>query len=57
VELAHDADRRFGKGYHPTALDFGDCRTYALAAASGEPLLFKGNDFIQTDIPNPPSRP
>jgi len=56
LELARDAYRRFGKGYHPAALNFGDCCAYALAAASGEPLLFKGNDFIQTDIPNAHSR-
>jgi ribonuclease VapC len=56
LELARDAYRRFGKGYHPAALNFGDCCAYALAAASGEPLLFKGNDFTQTDIPNALSR-
>ena len=41
---------RFGKGRHPAALNFGDCFSYALAAALGEPLLFKGDDFAQTDI-------
>ncbi len=51
LELARDAYRRYGKGYHAAALNFGDCCTYALAAASGEPLLFKGHDFGQTDIP------
>jgi ribonuclease VapC len=56
LELARDAYRRFGKGNHPAALNFGDCCAYALAAASGESLLFKGNDFIQTDIPNALSR-
>jgi ribonuclease VapC len=50
LELARDAYRRYGKGYHPAALNFGDCCAYALAAASGEPLLFKGHDFTQTDI-------
>ena len=51
LELARDAYRRFGRGHHPAALNFGDCCTYALAAASGEALLFKGDDFRRTDIP------
>jgi ribonuclease VapC len=42
--------RRFGKGRHPAALNLGDCFSYALAKATGEPLLFKGADFAQTDI-------
>jgi ribonuclease VapC len=42
--------RRFGKGRHPAALNFGDCFAYALAQYRGESLLFKGNDFAQTDI-------
>jgi ribonuclease VapC len=50
AELARDAYRRFGKGNHVAALNFGDCFTYALAKATGEPLLFKGSDFSQTDI-------
>ena len=50
VELARSAWRRFGKGRHPAGLNFGDCFAYALAAASGEPLLFKGEDFARTDI-------
>jgi ribonuclease VapC len=48
--LARDAYRRFGKGIHPAGLNLGDCFSYALAKQSGEPLLFKGNDFNQTDI-------
>lgn len=40
----------FGKGRHKAGLNFGDCFAYALAKATGEPLLFKGNDFSQTDI-------
>ena len=48
--LAADAFDRYGKSRHPAALNFGDCFTYALAKATGEPLLFKGNDFSQTDI-------
>jgi ribonuclease VapC len=51
AEVAREAYRRFGKGNHPAALNFGDCFAYALARLSGEPLLFKGNDFTQTDIP------
>jgi len=47
---ARRAWRRFGKGNHPAALNFGDCFAYALAEATGEPLLFKGDDFAQTDI-------
>ncbi|MEX6506024.1 type II toxin-antitoxin system VapC family toxin [Jiella sp. M17.18] len=50
VELAVDAFRRFGKGRHEAALNFGDCFAYALAKAAGEPLLFKGDDFSRTDI-------
>ncbi|MGC9995060.1 MAG: type II toxin-antitoxin system VapC family toxin [Terriglobia bacterium] len=51
VEIARLAWRTYGKGRHPAALNFGDCFAYALAKASGEPLLAKGNDFAQTDIP------
>ena len=50
VEAARRAWRRFGKGNHPAALNLGDCFAYALAKASGEPLLFKGDDFVHTDI-------
>lgn len=49
AELARDAYRRFGKGTKAN-LNFGDCFAYALAKETGEPLLFKGNDFGQTDI-------
>ncbi len=48
--IALDAFRRYGKGRHSARLNYGDCFTYALAKLSGEPLLFKGNDFSQTDI-------
>ncbi len=48
--LAVRAWRRFGKGNHPAALNFGDCFAYALAETTGEPLLFKGNDFTRTDV-------
>lgn len=50
VEIARDAWRRYGKGHHPAALDFGDCFAYALAAVLGEPLLFVGDDFARTDV-------
>ena len=48
--LARLAFRRFGKGRHPAALNFGDCFAYALAKSRGEPLLFRGDDFARTDI-------
>ena len=49
--IARAAYAQFGKGSgHPAQLNFGDCFAYALAKESGEPLLFKGNDFSQTDI-------
>ena len=50
VAAARDAWRRFGKGNHPAALNFGDCFAYALARTTGRPLLFKGRDFALTDI-------
>jgi ribonuclease VapC len=50
-ELARQAFLDFGKGRHKAGLNFGDCFSYALAKATGEPLLFKGHDFSQTDIP------
>ncbi len=50
AEIARQAWRKYGKGNHPARLNMGDCCTYALAKYSGEPLLFKGNDFGQTDL-------
>lgn len=50
ARLARSAFKRFGKGHHPAALNFGDCMAYALAKETGEELLFKGTDFAQTDI-------
>ncbi len=50
LRAAQAAYRRFGKGRHPAGLNFGDCMSYALARACDEALLFKGNDFAQTDI-------
>lgn len=52
AHLARQAYADFGKGRHPAGLNFGDCFSYALAKASGQPLLFKGNDFSRTDIAN-----
>jgi ribonuclease VapC len=50
AEIARLAWRKYGKGRHPAALNFGDCFAYALAKSSGEPLLAKGTDFVATDI-------
>ena len=50
ADLAVEAFRRFGKGRHPARLNIGDCFAYALARATGQPLLFKGGDFALTDI-------
>jgi ribonuclease VapC len=48
--FAVEAFRRFGKGRHPAGLNLGDCFSYALAKATGEQLLCKGDDFPRTDI-------
>ena len=48
--MAVDAFARYGKGRHKADLNMGDCFAYACARAHGVPLLFKGNDFIHTDI-------
>ena len=48
--LARQAFLDFGKGRHAAGLNFGDCFAYALAKATGEALLFKGDDFAKTDI-------
>ena len=50
ADLATRAWLAFGKGRHPAALNFADCVSYALAKRSGEPLLFKGEDFAKTDV-------
>jgi ribonuclease VapC len=51
ARIAGEAYRDFGRGSgHPARLNFGDCFSYALARAMGEPLLFKGDDFAHTDI-------
>ena len=49
-DVAVSAFLRYGKGRHPAGLNFGDCMSYALARASGLPLLYTGTDFSKTDI-------
>jgi len=49
-QVAREAFARYGRGRHAARLNFGDCFSYALAKASGHPLLFKGDDFAQTDV-------
>src|SRR5260370_35745477 len=49
--MARFAWRKFGKGRHAAALNFGDCFAYALTKTSDEPLLAKGGDFSRTDLP------
>ena len=51
ARLARTAYHIYGKGRHPAGLNFGDCFAYALAKATDLPLLFKGDDFGQTDVP------
>jgi ribonuclease VapC len=50
AEIACEAFRRFGQGRHPAGLNIGDVFGYALAKVTGEPLLFKGDDFTRTDV-------
>ena len=50
ARIALDAFDRYGKGRHPARLNFGDCFAYACARHLGEPLMFKGTDFPQTNI-------
>ena len=50
LQVARHAFREYGKGRHPAGLNFGDCFSYALSRTSGEPLLFKGDDFSKTDV-------
>ena len=50
AEIARYAYRDFGKGRHKAGLNFGDCFAYALAKEMDEPLLFKGDDFVHTDV-------
>ena len=60
ARIARQAYQTYGKGRHPAGLNYGDSFAYALAKATGQPLLFKGDDFSQTDIETVPrngSRP
>jgi ribonuclease VapC len=50
ADAARRGWRRYGKGRHAAALNYGDCFSYALALTRGEPLLFKGEDFAKTDV-------
>jgi ribonuclease VapC len=50
IEIARLAWRKYRKGRHPAGLNFGDCFAYALAKTMGQPILFKGDDFKQTDL-------
>lgn len=50
ARIARDGFLRYGKGRHAAALNYGDCFSYALAKATGQPLLCKGDDFARTDI-------
>lgn len=50
ARVAENAFRKYGKGLHKAALNFGDCCSYATARVRRLPLLFKGNDFVLTDV-------
>jgi ribonuclease VapC len=50
AHAAYDAWLKYGRGRHAAGLNFGDCFSYALAKQRAEPLLFKGGDFIRTNI-------
>lgn len=50
ARAARDAYFQFGKGYHRAGLNLADCFPYSLAKTRDEPLLFKGDDFLKTDI-------
>ncbi|MBA4223229.1 MAG: type II toxin-antitoxin system VapC family toxin [Bosea sp.] len=56
-DIAVSAFDRFGKGRHPAALNMGDCFAYACAAVHDARILFKGQDFSQTDLPSARSGP
>jgi ribonuclease VapC len=58
AKIARQAYRDYGKGSgHPANLNFGDCLSYALAREKREPILFKGNDFVHTDLRAAVKRP
>lgn len=55
AHFARQGFQKFGKGRHPAGLNYGDCFSYALARSLGQPLLFKANDFSQTDVERHPA--
>ena len=57
ARVARRAFSRFGKGRHRAGLNYGDCFSYALASVLGEPLLYKGDDFVHADLARPPLGP
>ncbi len=57
ADRAVGAWRRYGKGRHPAALNYGDCFVYALAERTGYPVLCTGRDFSATDLDVLPSAP
>ena len=50
ADIAHEAWKSYGRGNSPARLNFGDCLSYALAKQTNRPLLYKGEDFSQTDM-------
>jgi ribonuclease VapC len=50
IRVARNGFRLYGKGRHPAGLNYGDLFAYALSKITGEPLLFKGEDFSKTDV-------
>lgn len=50
AEAARRGRRLYGRPRHPAGLNFGDCLVYGVASAERETLLFKGDDFAQTDV-------
>lgn len=50
LEWARFAYHNYGRGRHPAKLNFGDCFSYALSKVTGEPLLYIGSDFAETDL-------
>jgi ribonuclease VapC len=58
ARIARQAYRDYGKGSgHPAQLNFGDCFSYALAREKREPILYKGDDFVHTDLRSAVARP
>ena len=50
IEEAVGGFFRYGKGFGPASLNFGDCIVYGTAEAASVHILFKGDDFSKTDI-------